>query len=381
MSASRRPGRCHSRPKAAPSSRAGRIAPVSTVAGLAERFAAPFELTLRIIDVPIHVATNDAGVHARLQTYFAPYVLPLDTGASASVAVVRLIQGALDPGGAFCDVPRAPGRKVKEAIQERPDGRLIWKRETGVIMGLWPGHALAVGDLRAHLNQAINLVCASYAKVVLGRGHLLLHASAVSRGGRAVALGGAPGAGKSTAALRLVEAGSQFVSNDRALVRPDATGAEILGYPKQPRVNPGTLLHHPRLWSLLSAEDRTALASLPPGELWALERKADVDLGTLYGPAAVSLRGRLGALVILKWRPESGRPVLRRLDAAAALAEVPLVYKDLGVFDLDRPPRVGPTAADLSRYAELFAKVGVTEVTGGVDFGLLVDAVRDLQSS
>jgi len=360
--------------------RAGRDTNVSTVAGLAERFEAPHRLSLRINDVPIDVATNDAAVHVRLQTYFGPYVLAPGTGAATSVAAVRLIQGSLDPDGAFHDVPR-PGRKVKEAVQERPDGRLIWKRATGVIMGLWPGHALAVGDLRLHLNQAINLVCSSYAKVVLGRGHLLLHASAVSRGGRAVAVGGAAGAGKSTTALRLVEAGSQFVSNDRVLVRPDATGVEILGYPKQPRVNPGTLLHHPRLWSLLSPEDRAILASLPPGELWALERKADVDLETLYGPGAVSLRGHLAALVLLKWRPASGRPVMRRLDAAEALAEVPLVYKDLGVFDLDRTPGAGPTAADRSGFVELFARVGVTEVTGGVDFGLLIDAVSDLQTS
>jgi HprK-related kinase B len=64
-------------------------------------------------------------------------------------------------------------------------------------------------------------------------------------------LAGMPATGKSTAAVHLVEAGFRFLSNDRVLVRPGPAGVDALGYPKQPRVNPGTLLHHPRLVGLL----------------------------------------------------------------------------------------------------------------------------------
>jgi HprK-related kinase B len=120
------------------------------------------------------------------------------------------------------------------------------RQEGAVVMGLWPGHAFAVGDLRTHLNQGINLVNAGYAKAVARRGHLLLHASGVSWNGRTAVLAGVAGAGKSTAALHLVEAGFRFLSNDRVLARPDADGVDALGYPKQPRVNPDTLLGHPR---------------------------------------------------------------------------------------------------------------------------------------
>ena len=57
-----------------------------------------------------------------------------------------------------------------------------------------------------------------------------------------------PGAGKSTASLHVVEAGWRFLSNDRVLARATSDGrVEVRGYPKQPRVNPGTLVHHPRL--------------------------------------------------------------------------------------------------------------------------------------
>jgi hypothetical protein len=57
---------------------------------------------------------------------------------------------------------------------------------------------------------------------------------------------------------------------------------------KQPRVNPGTLLGHPRLAALLVPADRAALAALPAGELWDLERKSDVDLDSIYGTAPSS---------------------------------------------------------------------------------------------
>lgn len=339
---------------------------------LIESFETPLALSLRFVDVPIRVVTNDTAVLDDLLVYYRRY---LGEPGEAPAAEVRLIQGHLDPGGEFVDVERGPARKVKEAIQEVPGGRLILKRTTGVIMALWPGHAFAIGDLRTNLNQAINLVNSCYAKTVLRRGHVLLHASGVSWQGRTAVLAGPPGAGKSTAALHLVEDGFRFLSNDRVLARPVAGRVEALGYPKQPRVNPGTLLHHPRLASLLDPEDRARLAMLPRDALWELERKSDVDLDTVYGPATVELAGEMQALVLLKWRRDGAGFTLRRLEAAEALANLPLFSKDLGVFDLDHPSR----AVDrMSRFADLLGRVRVVEVTGRVDFPALVDLVDTL---
>jgi HprK-related kinase B len=206
------------------------------------------------------------------------------------------------------------------------------------------------------------------------RHHLLLHASGVSRQGRTVALGGPAGAGKSTAALHLVEAGFRFLSNDRVLVRPLADRVEARGYPKRPRVNPGTLLHHPRLRMLLRPDDRETLTALAPEDLWALERKCDVDLDAIYGPGTVELTGTLHALMLLKWRLGGERTVARRLDPAEALANVPFVHKDLGVFDL-RPERSRRAADRYARYADVLGRLTVIEVTGRVDFRFLADAV------
>jgi len=346
------------------------VSPASLINGV----ETPHSLSLSFAEVPIRVKTNDPEILARLASYFRPYVI---TGPSP-LAEVLLIQGSIPISGEFVDVARDGGRRPKEATREVAGGRLVLKRVTGVLIGLWPGGAFAVGDIRTHLNQGINLVNNCYAKVVLRRGHVLLHASAVTRKERSAVLAGPPGAGKSTSALHLVEAGFRCLSNDRVLAKPMPDVVEALGYPKQPRVNPGTLLGHPRLSTLLDPADRAALAALPARELWELERKSDVDLDGIYGDGAVELKGQMVALVLLKWRRDGRGLDLRRLSVEEALEALPLVYKNLGAFDLDRVPGSGITDGELACYRELFSRVKVVEVTGGVDFEGLVGVVDRL---
>jgi HprK-related kinase B len=350
------------------------MSPESLIAGI----ETPYSLSLSFEEVPLRVTTNDREVLDRLAAYFRGFA----AAEASPQAEIRLIQGSVRISGTFADLVREGGRRPKEATQEvAGGGRLILKRATGVLMALWPGGAFAAGDVRANLNQGINLVNNCYAKIVLRRGHSLLHASAVSREGRTAVLAGPPGAGKSTSALHLVEAGFHCLSNDRVLAKPMADMVEVLGYPKQPRVNPGTLLGHPRLSSLLEPADRATLAALPPGELWELERKSDVDLDRIYGAGTVDLRGRMKALVLLRWRRAGQGLDVRRLSVDQALAALPLVYKNLGAFDLDRVPGAAMTLAELAGYRELFGRVAVVEVTGGVDFAGLVGVVDKLLSA
>ena len=337
-------------------------------------FETPCALDLRFADVPVRVLTNATEIWSGLRRYYAPWVQEHgDDGA----AIVRLVQAEAPEMSGFVPVGRGDGKPPKEAVCQVGGGRLVRKLSTDVLMGLGKRDAFAIGDLVRNLNQGINLVNNRYAKTVLRHGHLLLHASAVTRDGRAVALAGPAGAGKSTSALHLVEHGLRFVSNDRLLVRSGAGGIEALGYPKQPRVNPGTLLHHPRLHFLLKPDERAALEKLSPAELWKLERKCDVDLETIYGEGIFALHASLVALVVLTWRPTGSGLTVRRLDRSEALACLPLIRKDLGVFDLARRRRED-AVREILAYSALFTRIAVVEVSGRVDFPALVPIVEDL---
>jgi len=345
-----------------------------TLASFIEPFPTPFGLNLRFVDVPIRILTNAPEVCARLRRYYAPYVRD---GENAPLRTIRLIQGASSVGDSFEPIARGAGKSTKEAARDVIGGRLIRKLRTGVLIGMGVADAFAIGDLGAHLNQAINLINNCYAKIILKRGYVLLHASAVSGKDRTVALAGLPGAGKSTAALHLVEESFRFVSNDRLLARGSGEHIDVLGYPKQPRVNPGTLLNHPRLVSLLPPETRAHLRTLTSEELWTLEQKVDVDLDAIYGPGTVALQGTLTALVLLKWNRTGKGYRARRTDGASALSNAAILRRDLGVFDLEPQSRQRATR-DRSGLAEILDRITVIEVTGGVDFAALVGTVGEL---
>jgi HprK-related kinase B len=335
---------------------------------LAPSAGLPFTIALRFLDVPVRVAADDDAVGSALRRYYEPWVV---ADVESDAPTVTLLQGAVETHGEFEDVVRADGKKVKEATRAIPGGRLILKRQTGVLMGIWPGRAVAAGDVRRHLNQAVNLVNHVYAAAMMARGYRLFHAAAVVRDGRALVLAGVPGAGKSTTSLHFVEAGWRFLSNDRVLARatPDG-GIEVRGYPKQPRVNPGTLLHHPRLAALLDAGDRAALRALRPGDLWALERKRDVDLDTHYGAGTVVLAATMAMLVVLRWRPgRADSASFRRLALDELAGAAPLVAKDLGVFGIGAAAAY--SASDTLAYVELMRRVPVYEARGGMDLRAL----------
>jgi len=150
-------------------------------------------------------------------------------------------------------------------------------------------------------------------------------------------------------------------------------------YLKQPRVNPGTLLHHPRLVSLLDAEDRAALLMLPVEALWALERKSDVDLEAIYGAGTFQLAARMDALILLKWRFDGEGFRARPLSTSDALASVHLFHKDLGAFDPDVAAATDPI--ELARYHALLSRLEVVEVLGRTDFPALRQLVADLSGA
>jgi hypothetical protein len=94
----------------------------------------------------------------------------------------------------------------------------------------------------------------------------------------------------------------------------------------------------------------------------------------------VTLQANLIALVVLTWRPAGTGLAVRRLDRSEALACLPLIRKDLGVFDLDRRRRQD-SVREVLAYSALFSRIAVVEVGGRVDFSALPPVVTELLTS
>ncbi len=156
-------------------------------------------------------------------------------------------------------------------------------------------------------------------------GGLMLHAAAISIDGRAVAIAGPKGAGKTTLALRLLAMpGVSYVSNDRLLVRDD----RALAVPTVVALREGTRTLMPELAARLRdcgdfrqhPEERRARGPSAPiviGETWHVSPRQ--LCAALDRPLLAS--APLAALVFLTPDRSGPRPVRRlsTVEAAEAL--------------------------------------------------------------
>ncbi|MCB9916345.1 MAG: HprK-related kinase B [Planctomycetes bacterium] len=336
---------------------------------------------LEVDGCAVRVLGDSPEVGARLAAYFAPYTVSAAPSDALEVVVLERAPLALDL--AWTEWPREAGKRgLKERYHDAPDGRAIHKVRTGMLFLLRPERVVAVGPCGANLNQVINLVNNQVIARHMAEGFALCHAAGVCRGGRGLGLAGVSGAGKSTLALRLVERGAAFVSNDRLLVRREADGAVMRGIPKHPRVNPGTLLSLPGLTPLLPPRRVAELAEMPREELWELEEKYDADIAALFGPERVATSAPLSAFVVLGWSHKDGgatrveRTTLRERPALLETIEKhpgPF-FHDAGAFDL----RGSVGALPREPYLAAMGDVPVLAISGGVDWLAAVEACEAL---
>src|SRR5207302_4822469 len=72
------------------------------------------------------------------------------------------------------------------------------------------------------------LLGTGFGALLLQRGSLILHASAIALDGKSIAFCGDSGAGKSTLAAALCRSGWTFLSDDLSRIEPDASGTPQL---------------------------------------------------------------------------------------------------------------------------------------------------------
>jgi len=313
----------------------------------------------------IDVVTDAAPLADKLERYFREVVTSRASQADFRIVAIEAAPLEID-APLQVKVPDFGKARIKEEWADLEGGRVVRKRLTGMVFVFGSGLHLAYGPCTENDNQVVNFVNNRYMQWRLAQGYLLAHAGGVARHGRCLALCGPSGAGKSTAALALLGAGLDFVSNDRLLFRRVDGGVEVQGIPKHPRVNPGTLLFNEKLRDSIDPSERARLLALPAEQLRALEEKHDVLIDDVFGPGRFRMQAFLEALVIFNWGG-TGVPEASPADLAERIELLPLITKSPGLFyetdASDEPLDLGD-----HRYVEALSGCRIVEITGRQDF-------------
>ena len=323
-----------------------------------------------VLDLPecrIELRSNSPELVAKMRAYFHD-VVSLDEERPCQVHVIAIEGPAADLPIDYTPRPPEPGKqKIKEEFVEFVDGRIVRKKLTGMLFLFGGSRQIAYGPCLANDNQVVNFINSRYLHFQVQRGALLCHAAGVAVENRGLALAGLAGRGKSTLALHLLSRGADFVSNDRLLIRRDKQ-FRMLGIPKLPRINPGTVLHNPQLESVMSPAERAAVAHLPPDQLWSLEQKYDVYLDQCFGPGHFRMAAEMTGLVMLTWQRNSHPLEIRRVRMVDRPDLLDAFRKTLGLFTGGDDDELGSADGTPEEYTRMLGDCPVFEFAGGVDF-------------
>ena len=250
-------------------------------------------------------------------------------GSDPDPVVVRL--GELDEQ---LDGDGSPPR-LEETSRE--EARLLWGR-AGVLTIRRGAEVLVSPRSDAHPETLAAFVVAQALPLLLvQRGFLVLHGSAVERDGRAVAFLGGGQAGKSTAAAALAERGWRVVSDDVVAVTFERGCVRLLPGPPNLKLWPDTVTHFGGSPDGLARVRPTVEKRFRPVEPGS---RRPVDLDQVYvlrrgeQLALTPLRARAALLALMPhlWAAPTAPAAQERLAACARLAST------CPVSLLDRPP-------------------------------------------
>ena len=323
----------------------------------------------------LRVRSNSAALLNTLRAYFQHAVRP---PATIDAEVHAYESADIDLKLPFVDWRREEGKTGrKDACFDLADGRIVRKVRTGMTFLQSSEARIAIGPCLANDNQVINFINAQYMNCLQQEGWQICHAAGAVRGGRALAMAGLSGGGKSTLMLTLLDAPDvAFLTNDRLFVRQREGRAVAAGIPKMPRINPGTALNNARLENLVPEPRRDELNRMKTGELWDVEEKYDVDVTAVYGDNRIVDRAPLAGFLILNWSRESRDPCrIEPVDIGQRRDLLAAVMKSPGPFYQDASGKmlVDGTPLDSAAYLRAFAAVPFYEATGMIDFSTAAD--------
>lgn len=366
---------------------------MGTIQRVLEEYDAGFTpvhtLLLDLHGVKIQVNTDSDEVARLLSRYYTDYLVegPAGQGDGDPQYRVDAYQQwiKVDPDELAIYVEKGKTKPKEAFLDDSESGlRLMLKVRSGVLALLGRGHIRVAGDLAGYVNQLNNIINAVFIIDRMDAGYTLFHASALACGDRGVIVSGRSGAGKSSAAIWTLDHGISIISNDRLLARrPAGAGpADIpmLGVPKKPRINPGTIVGNPKLHGMMPADELARFQAMPMEELWHVEQKYDLDVKTVFGPEAEKATAMLHAAFFIDWTVGGGDYHCNLLPAERYPEFYGAVFKDGGVFDL-KNTETSLKSEHEAEYERVLEGIPVYHVTGGVSFEALVQSILDCARS
>jgi HprK-related kinase B len=336
-------------------------------------------LSLALGEVTLRLRSNSAQLITKLREYFSH--VPVG-GTPPDLEVVAIECAAPETGLNFIDWKREPGKTGrKDSYVDIPGGRVVRKVRTGMVFLQSESQCIAAGPCLQYDNQVINFINAQYMNWLQQRGWQICHAAALGYRGNAFGIAGFSGGGKSTLMLHLLDQDNvSYLTNDRLFVRKLGGVTRACGIPKLPRVNPGTIVHNPRLHGLIPSAERAALLSMPAAQLWEIEDKYDVHVEQVYGPDRIVTEAPLAGFLVLNWRHDTDAGLaLNSVDLAQRRDLLGAIMKSPGPFYQYSDGSFHQDTAEFDEQAYLDALQGVPvyEATGKVDFAALTSRFLD----
>lgn len=319
--------------------------------------------------------SNSSKMMQRMGDYFS-HILCAPTDVDIEVIAVEQSAPQLDLE--YIDWKREAGKVGrKDSYFDFPGGRIVRKVRTGMVFLQSESQLIAAGPCLQNDNQVINFINAQYMNLLQQRNWQICHAAGLVVDGKALAIAGFSGGGKSTLMLHTLDnLNVNFLSNDRLLIKSEHGRVQAAGIPKQPRINPGTIIHSQRLQGLIDEQRTQELRALPAGELWDLEEKYDVMIDDLYGPDRITTDAPLAAFLVLTWHRDSDKPLnMQKVNIEERRDLLGAIMKSPGPFyqHLDGSFHLADVPFDESAYIDILKNVVVYEASGRVDFQALAD--------
>ncbi len=338
---------------------------------LEENPVRPAPVTIAHPAVTLNVYSNHPALLHELAGYFQPWCGNAES--STVIDVFALRHDAFELDDTFTPWPRETGKSgQKESYRDYPDGRLIYKHKTGMLFVQSDQYKLALGPVDQHPNQIINFVNNQYMNWLQQRDWLICHAAALCFRGQAIAIAAFSGGGKSTQMLHCLDHPEmKFLTNDRLFIKLDGQHVCASGIAKLPRINPGTIVHNPKLSPLISSKLKQELINLPPQELWHLEQKYDVNIDHIYGQQRIQTVARLATLIILNWTHSDAKPcTISPIDLELHPELLNAIVKSQGPFFQTSQSEFthALTYQPDKDYLAALKQMAVFEVSGHIDF-------------